>query len=143
MVFSVDVIHHLEHKDLYIQEAVRILRSAGIFCTVTENEELIRNRIPLTSYFPETVSKELERYPHAGWLTKALQSSGFTQVKEEIVHQPYHIRDLGPFETKAFSVLRIIPESAWLRGLARMRADLEHGPIQAVSHYLLVWGVKE
>jgi len=136
------VIHHLTDRQEFFREARRTLRDGGRLCTVTDSEALIRGRVPLSSYFPETVEKELARYPSTSLLRAAMQQAGFIHITEVIVRLPYLITDLGPFEAKAFSSLHLIPEDAWLHGLDRMRADLAQGPIQAVSHYLLLWGEK-
>ena len=143
LVFSVDMVHHLQQKHSYIQQAHRLLKIGGKLCTVTENEILLRTRVPLARYFPETIEKELLRYPRDGELQVTMRSAGFENLQEVVVRHPYQIRDLQPFEDKAFSVLHLISEQAWQQGLARMRADLAQAPIQAVSHYLMLWGEKK
>lgn len=142
LVFSVDVIHHVQEKGQYIQEAFRLLAGNGWFCTVTESEDLIRERIPLASYFPETVEPQIARYPRIESLAAWMQTAGFSKIEQEIVRWPYEISDLGAFEDKAFSSLHLISEDAFQCGLARLRDDLKRGPIPAVSHYLLHWGHK-
>jgi len=65
LVFSVDVIHHVEDRPAYFREAHRVLTSGGRLCTVTDSEEIIRTRVPLARYFPETIDVELQRYPRS------------------------------------------------------------------------------
>jgi SAM-dependent methyltransferase len=63
LVFCVDVIHHVENREKAFREASRVLRAGGHICTVTDSERIIRNREPLSTYFPGTVPTELSRYP--------------------------------------------------------------------------------
>jgi ubiquinone/menaquinone biosynthesis C-methylase UbiE len=142
-VFNVDVIHHVRGLTEFYAEMGRVLTPGGILCTVTESSELIRTRVPLSSYFPETVSHELERYPHIEKLVGLMISCGFEEIHQEVVRFPYLITDAGPFESRAFSTLHLISEEAFQRGLARLRADLEHGPVAACSHYLMLWGKRK
>jgi ubiquinone/menaquinone biosynthesis C-methylase UbiE len=139
-VFNVDVIHHVRGLAESYDEIRRILKPGGMVCTVTESPQLIRTRVPLSSYFPETVPYELKRYPTVKKLKQVMAESGLETTRQDIVRFPYLINDTGPFESKAFSTLHLIPDEAFQRGLDRMRIDLENGPIPACSHYLMLWG---
>lgn len=143
LVFNVDVIHHVIDRDAFFSEAWRVLKPGGLLCTVTDDVQLIRTRVPLTSHFPETVEVELKRYPRSEQLRSEMQNAGITPREDIIVRFPYDLTDLRPYEEKAFSSLHLISEEAWRRGLERMRQDLQHGPIKAVSHYLMLWGDKK
>jgi ubiquinone/menaquinone biosynthesis C-methylase UbiE len=142
-IFSVDVIHHLGKHRCYFQEAYRTLKPGGVFCTVTESDGLLRTRVPLTSYFPETLESELKRYPRISRLKALMRAVGFGEMSERVVTFPYEIDNLKIFEEKAFSALHLISEGAFKVGIENMHADLEKGPIQAFSHYLLLWGKKK
>jgi ubiquinone/menaquinone biosynthesis C-methylase UbiE len=63
LIFSVDVIHHVEDRLAFFREAFRVLAPGGSLCTATDSEDDIRRRVPLSSHFPETVAVELRRYP--------------------------------------------------------------------------------
>lgn len=140
LVFSVDVIHHIVDKPAYIRQAYRALKPGGRLCTATDSAWMIRNRVPLSSYFPETVEHELARYPCIddlrGWMVEA----GFENVREETVEWCYDLVDAQAYRDKAFSALRLIDEAAFARGLARLEADLAQGPVPCVSRYTLLWG---
>jgi SAM-dependent methyltransferase len=142
LAFSVDVIHHVGDRPGAYREAWRVLRPGGRVCTVTDSEWIIRHRQPLAAYFPETVAADLARYPPLDELRAAMQQAGFAEVAEELVEFPYALTDLGPYRARAFSCLRLIPEDAFRRGLARMEHDLLAGPIPCVSRYVLLWGTR-
>lgn len=139
-VFSVDVIHHVRDKPAYIKQAGRALKPGGRLCTATDSEGVIRNRVPLSSYFPKTIEHELARYPRIddlrGWTIEA----GFEEIMEETVEWRYELVDAQAYRDKAFSALHLIDEAAFARGLARLEADLAQGPLPCVSRYTLVWG---
>lgn len=142
LLFSVDVIHHVGERDAFFREGMRVLKPGGLICTATDDEQLIRTRVPLASHFPETVEVELKRYPPADTLRAEMGEAGFAIYEEAIVRRPYDLTDIRPYEEKAFSSLHLIPQEAWQRGLIRMREELKRGPIQAMSHYFMLWGQK-
>jgi SAM-dependent methyltransferase len=142
LVFSVDVIHHVDNRLAYFREAYRVLRASGKVCTVTDSEWIIRHRQPLAIYFPETVEIELGRYPRIAELREVMERVGFGDITEDTVEFAYQLTDIQAYRDKAFSALLLIPELAFQRGMERMEQDLRAGPIQCVSRYLLLWGAK-
>ena len=142
LVFSVDVIHHVSDRGRFFQEACRVLRLGGRVCTVTDSESIIHHRQPLSVYFPETVAVDLARYPRIHDVQANMQDAGFVNIEELTVEFAYELSDIGPFRAKAYSCLRLIPEGAFQRGIARMEQDMLAGPIACVSRYSVVSGAK-
>ncbi|MBN1487328.1 MAG: methyltransferase domain-containing protein [Anaerolineae bacterium] len=142
MVFSVDVIHHVQNRTHYINEAYRILKPGGKFCTVTDSEDVIRSRQPLSVYFPELVDIELRRYPSIAALRIWMEYAGFGALQEQFVEFTDNLMDIREYRERAYSALHLLPEEAFRQGVARMEADLQKGPIQRVSRYVLLWGTK-
>jgi ubiquinone/menaquinone biosynthesis C-methylase UbiE len=142
LLFSVDVIHHVDDRPRCFREAHRVLRSGGKICTVTDSEWIIRHRQPLTTYFPETVEPELKRYPRIVQLREFMEQAGFGEIVETTVEFPHQLTDIQAYRDKAFSALHLIPQAAFQRGIARMEKDLSSGPIPCVPRYLLLWGTK-
>ena len=140
LVFSVDVIHHLADTLAYFRDGHRVLRPGGWLCTVTDSEEIIRNRSPLSVYFPETVDVELARYPSLGRLRHEMALAGFTDLRVVEVRHSYLLTDIAPYRDRAYSALHLISDSAFARGLARLERDLARGPVQATSNYVMLWG---
>jgi ubiquinone/menaquinone biosynthesis C-methylase UbiE len=142
LVFSVDVIHNVADLDAAFQEAARVLRPRGKVATVTDSEAVIRARLPLTAYFPETAAVDLRRYPRIASIARSMASAGFVEFDEQTVEFPYELHTAAPYREKVFSGLRLISEAAFQRGLRRLEEDLAKGPIPCVSRYTLVWGTK-
>lgn len=142
LVFSVDVVHHLEDTGSYFGEAFRVLTPRGVVCTVTDSEEIIRNRKPLAVYWPATVQVDLARYPPIPLLREQMISAGFVDREESYIETPYEIADSTPYREKAYSCLRLISQEEFLIGLRRLEADLRKGFVQGVMQYVSVWGRK-
>ena len=143
LVFSVDVIHHLENITAYFREIQRVLKPGGRVCTVTDSDWSIRHRTPLAAYFPETVEVDLERYPRSDELYQAMRAAGLAELAEHQVEFPYQLTDAQAYRDKAFSSLHLIREEAWRCGLERMEEDLRSGPIPCMSRYVLIWGTRQ
>jgi ubiquinone/menaquinone biosynthesis C-methylase UbiE len=142
LVFSVDVIHHVADRPSYHREGYRVLARGGRLCTVTDSEDIIRVRQPLSTYFPETVPIELARYPGAGELRRAMAAAGFGAITEELVEVRAETHDIALYRDRAYSCLHLIDDEAFARGLRRMEEDLRAGPIAWISRYVMLWGTK-
>jgi ubiquinone/menaquinone biosynthesis C-methylase UbiE len=140
VVFSVDVIHHVGDRAAYFREAHRVLRPGGRVCTVTDSEEIIRNRRPMAVYFPETVAVDLARVPPLDEVRRLMSEAGFRGLSDETVELAYDLTDSQAYRDRAYSMLHLIPNAAFHRGLARLEADLRTGPVPCVARYSLVWG---
>ena len=131
-----------ERLAAHYREAFRVLAPGCQVCTVTDSEEIIRHRQPLSVYFPETVEVELVRYPRIDDLRRMMSDAGFSAIHDATVESALTTTDIGPYRDKAFSSLHLISSEAFERGIRRMEDDLRRGPIQFVSRYTLLWGAK-
>jgi len=142
LLFSVDVIHHVADHAAYYREAYRVLAPGGRICTATDSAWIIRHRQPLSTYFPETVPRELARYPRIAALRAHMATAGFDGMDERTVAYSYPLHDVGAYRARTYSALHLISEEAFQRGLARMEHDLAQGPIACTPRYKLLWGRK-
>lgn len=140
LVFSVDVIHHMEQPARYFIEASRVLCEKGKICTVTESSYQIRCRRPFAVYFPETVAVDLRRYPRITELKRMMQNAGLVSCHSEIVRTHFEITDIQDFRDQAYSCLHLISPEGFQKGLRQMELDSEGSPLKFVSQYLLLWG---
>lgn len=142
LVFCVDVMHHLPDSAAFLREAHRVLSTAGTLCIVTDSEEIIRTRFPLAEYFPETVDPELSRYPSINSLERAASTIGFRSWTETLVSSSTALKSADAYEAKAFSALHLISDSAFERGLKRLKEDLRRGPLHTSSRYVILEATK-
>ncbi|MBC7321251.1 methyltransferase domain-containing protein [bacterium] len=141
-VFSVNVIHHIKDHQRYYREVYRVLKYGGVIVTVTDSEWILRNRRPLTLYFPETLDVDLKRYPPIEKLKGIMEEVGFHNIKEEMTEYYYYLTDISAYREKSFSSLNLISEDAFRKGIERMEEDLKKGPIPCVSRFTMLWGEK-
>ncbi|MHB0878340.1 MAG: class I SAM-dependent methyltransferase [Anaerolineae bacterium] len=142
LVFSVDVIHHVQDLPAFYREAWRVLRPGARLCTVTDSEEIIRGRVPLSRYFPDTVAVELGRYPSVETLTVTMAGAGFGAQTSETVESHCWVSSSEPYRTRAYSSLHLISEAALRQGVERLDRDLARGPVEGVVRYVLLWATK-
>jgi SAM-dependent methyltransferase len=140
LVYSVDVIHHIEDREAAAREAYRLLKPGGALMVVTESEDDLRNRTPHVTYFPDIVDVELARYPSIETIEHELVAAGLEIGAEIAVSRPRQVEEITAYRDKAYSSLHLISDEAFASGLARMADDLERGAIPGDSRYTIVVG---
>ena len=141
-IFTVDVVHHLGSPADHYREAHRAMAPEGRVCTVTHSEDMFRNTIVSSKYFPETIEINLDHYPSVATLHQAMSAAGFCRLREIQIAFPVEVTDSGLYARRAYSPLHEIGDDAFARGLECLEADLAKGPIKGSRQYLLIWGEK-
>ncbi len=140
LLFSKDVIHHMNcHLD-YFREVARVLKSNSMLCTVTDSAEIIKNRKPLTKYWPASADVDLMRFPTVESLLVQMTQIGFAALEVHEISESYLISDSRPYRDKAFSCLHLIPEEEFQIGLRTLESDLQKGPVRGLLEYICIWG---
>ena len=141
-IFTIDVVHHLGDPADHYREAHRVMAPGGRICTVTHSEDMFRNTMVLSTYFPETIEVNLDRYPPVATLHHAMSGAGFRRLLEIQIAFPAVVSDSGLYARRAYSPLHEIADDVFQRGLERLEADLANGPIEGARRYLLIWAEK-
>lgn len=140
LVFSVNVIHHVADPYALFREARRTLTPAGMVCTVTDTTEMIRNRKPLSQYWPSSVEADLKRYPRVESLLDQTRQAGLADHVTREIRTPFAVTDSTPYRDRAFSCIHMISDGEFEDGLARLEADLQEGPVEGLEEYVCIWG---
>ena len=122
VVYSVDVLQHLDNPDVFFSESSRVLRKGGNLVVITDSEADIRAR-SLAMLFPTTIPINLDRYPDVDRLMCLAQAAGLTSVSRQTVHGHIALDDrfLEALECKAMSELRLISSAEHAVGMDRAR----------------------
>jgi len=139
MIFSINVVHHIENIGDYFREAFRVLQPGGMFCTATDSEAIIKRRVPLSRYWPATMPVELARYHDLETLRGEMAALGFVGIDGCEEGMSFTLSDAAAYRDKAFSCLQLIPEDAFQEGLRSMESDLRSGPLQCASELAFLW----
>jgi SAM-dependent methyltransferase len=140
LVLSVDMIHYIREPRRYFERAFAVLKPGGRVVTVTDSEWIIRNRMPITRYFPGIVEVELSRYHPVPALAGALALTGFGELSERVVESEYELSDAGRFRDKSYSCLHLITDAEFAAGLAALEADLAEHPLTGSLRSVALWG---
>ena len=84
----------------------------------------------------------MARYPSIDLLQTELLSAGFGDLGETLVEFSTVLTDIEPYRARVFSSLRLIPQEAFDRGMARLERDFQAGPIPWVARCVMLWGAK-
>ncbi len=142
LVFSNDVIHHVEDTVAYFCEAFRVLVPNGMICTATDSEEQIKSRRPLSQYWPGSAAVDLKRYPAIGELKTEMARAGFSEIVQTERKASHRIEDLTPYRERAFSCLHLISDKKYFAGLEALEQDIKAGPVFGLVQYAFLWGRK-
>ncbi len=145
LVLMIEVIHHLQDASQAIKDSFRVTRPGGRVCIVTQSHRQIEERTT-SIFFPATVEIEKARYPTIVAIEKMLKKAGFSQVQSEITVFKINIDHefLETVSRKGFSVLHLIDESEFNKGLIKLKKALAmNGEFESVLGYTFIFGMKE
>ncbi|MHC1781140.1 MAG: class I SAM-dependent methyltransferase [Anaerolineaceae bacterium] len=142
-IFMTDVIHHIPDIGQLFAEIRRVLRPGGKTCVVTQSHAQIEKR-PIVRFFPGTAAADKARYPDIPEIQAAAGNNGLQVTMIETLGEDEKIELGADFqklvEKKGFSMLHLIGEEEYERGLAALREELAKGPLPCrAAGSTLVW----
>jgi ubiquinone/menaquinone biosynthesis C-methylase UbiE len=122
LVFSIDVVHHLEQQEVLFAESARVLSPGGHLAIATDGPEDLLVRT-LTRLFPETLEVEQRRYPEPQALDAMALAHGFVVEPRAALRGVLELTDafVAKLNDRCASSLRLIPDQAFEAGMARVR----------------------
>jgi SAM-dependent methyltransferase len=118
-VYMTAVIHHIENKEMVLQEIYRILKTGGRCAIMTFSHSRIKKHV--TRDFPGVVSTDLKRVPSVPSLKKMMTLTGFREVAYHVakVDEGYVSTDyyLNRVRNKYISTLSLLSEDEFKKGL--------------------------
>ncbi len=146
-VYLTDVIHHVPNIELMFAELQRVTKPNAKICIVTQSHAQIAAR-PIVRFFPGTALADQARYPTIKKIIAAATKNGLTWLKTGTLFENDTINLDAHFLTlvkkKGYSMLHLISDEEYARGLQTLETKLNRGHIPATSAGItLVWFVTE
>jgi ubiquinone/menaquinone biosynthesis C-methylase UbiE len=145
-IYMTDVIHHIPDLNELFLEMRRVLKTQGKICIMTQSHKQIENR-PITRYFPGTANVDKQRYPTLSQINQAALNNGLVSIKEEILYedQPVVLSTdfLELIEKKGYSMLHLISDEEYGKGLSFLKEDISQGAWHAkTAGTTLLWFIR-
>jgi ubiquinone/menaquinone biosynthesis C-methylase UbiE len=127
-VVAVNALHHFSAPSAAIREALRVLRPGGTFLSIGLDPH---DRVPnwyVYDFFPETLARDVERFPSASQRTAWLVAAGFTRIEVKLVerirstHTLEEARESGILSASFTSQLTELSENQYSDGIQRIEA---------------------
>jgi ubiquinone/menaquinone biosynthesis C-methylase UbiE len=130
IVFMSHLLHHVDDPSAVICGCRRVLSSDGMIIIRWGDIESIRNDVEHT-FFPETIAIDEARTFSIEKMEECLKEAGFSDVISEkrVQHTyPTSKEHLESVKVKSTSVLTMIPQDAFERGLLRLEIYIKNHP---------------
>ncbi|MFG6149397.1 class I SAM-dependent methyltransferase [Halobacillus sp. B23F22_1] len=127
--------HHFTNKETALDEVKRVLKKGGVFKIHNINPYMMK-KWWVYHYFPEAYQEDVKRFWQVEDLFNELTERGF-EVKIESSYRMENVRTadyLSYAENRDISVLTLIDDKAYERGLNRMRGDVHINPDKKITN---------
>ena len=124
------MLHHLDDPLVAFRAAFAALRPGGVLLVRQGTLEQIADD-PAHRFFPEAITVDRKRTPLRSEVEAWLREARFADVQPDVVRQRFQDSPeewLLEVEPRVVSVLRLIPDEAHARGLARLREYINAHP---------------
>lgn len=127
-IYCTDVIHHIRQLDVFFLNLFDSAASSSRFCICTESPHQIGEKYWI-QYFPEILEADLQRFYPIQAIVQSGQAAGWEHL-ETVTIEDELLAAISPnfierVRHKTLSVFHLIPEDAYMRGLALMEADYQ------------------
>lgn len=141
------VIHHIENKEMALQEIYRALKKGGKCVIMTTSHSRIRKHV--IHNFPGVTAIDLKRFPSVPSLKRTMTKIGFNDVHCHIVkHDEGYIPTdtyLERVRNKYISTLTLLSEEAFQRGFRIFQQRIRRkygGQLRRISGFVFIVGQK-
>ncbi|MDQ0338027.1 SAM-dependent methyltransferase [Caldalkalibacillus uzonensis] len=121
--------HHFLYKTEALDEVARVIKPNGVF----KLRNYVAHDMPrwwIYQYFPSTFEEDLQRFWEKERLFLELSARGFTvQLHVHYRMEESRVADFLPYvENRDISILTLISDEEYFRGLEQMKAEIERDP---------------
>jgi len=146
-VYMTSVIHHIENKNMALQDIRRVLKKNGNCVIMTYSHSGIKKHV--INDFPGVTAIDSKRMPSIPCLKNMMRAVGFKDVKHHVVKVDEGYVSVSEYlervRSKYVSTLTLLDENAFQRGLKTFEERIRKkygGRIRKISWFVIVVGRK-
>ncbi|SFG68430.1 Ubiquinone/menaquinone biosynthesis C-methylase UbiE [Halobacillus alkaliphilus] len=127
--------HHYKEKEKVLDEITRVLMPSGQF----KMHNIAIHSMPkwwVYHYFPQAYAEDVQRFWHPEKIYEELRKRDFeVQLKVNDRHEEILTADYLPYaENRDISVLTLISDSEYEKGLNKMKQEVKEDPLKTIPH---------
>jgi ubiquinone/menaquinone biosynthesis C-methylase UbiE len=135
--FSIQVLHHVKKREIFLKETHRVLRQGGYIAIDSCSHKQMR-ACWYYHYFPQGLEKDLTRIPDSEQIISMLEKAGFSDIGIEISYVDVAIdhdvpkRYLDKNYRNSISTFSLLSEKEIRDGCEKIKSDIASGDIEKV-----------
>src|SRR5262245_48992449 len=141
-LFCVNALHHFRDRRAFFVNARRVLRRGGRVMTIGLDPHTGADHWYIYEYFEPALEMDRARYAASRQIHEWMEAAEFSEcVTREVQHLPIRLAaraaiEQGRLDRTAASQLGILTEEQFLRGIDRIRKDMESAEANGSTLYL-------
>ena len=135
--FAIQVLHHVNRKEIFLREAHRVLRK-GAYITIDSCSHKQMQTFWLYHYFPRGLEVDTARIPDVEDIAYLLERAGFLNIGIEISYTDiaFHHENPELYLDKSYrdgqSTFHLLSEEEIELGCEKLRKDIESGAVENI-----------
>ncbi len=135
--FGIQVLHHVQKKEIFLIEARRVLRK-GAQIAIHSCSHKQMQAFWFYHYFPKGLEADLARIPDSGEIASLVERAGFSEVGIEICYHDAVVVREGPESyldknyRNSISTFSLLTEEEIQVGCARLQDDIASGAVDKI-----------